>query len=84
MPKLVDANGIDSIGDKHKDTMEDEVDDNEGEDDSDSDEDNYNDESGKNLNVNDNLMNDTQDNTTIQLKWLITPTTFTSEEEIKN
>jgi len=84
MPKLVDANGIDSIGDKHRDDNdnEGEIEDDEDSEDSENDED----EIG-NQNPNDNLMNDTQDNNTnntLQLKWLTTPTTFTSEEEIKN
>jgi len=89
MPKLIDAkgiNGIDSIGDKHKNDNE-SIDD--GNDDTNSNDSNDDNESDNKHNDGD--MGDSHDkndkntpNPLTQLKWLIKPTTFTSEEEIKN
>jgi len=89
MPKLIDAkgiNGIDSIGDKHKNDNTSIDDDNDDTNSNDSNDDNQSDN-----NNNDGDMGDSHDkndkntsNPPTQLKWLIKPTTFTSEEEIKN
>jgi len=79
-------NGIDSIGYKHKNDNTSIDDDNNDTNSNDSNDDNESDN-----NNNDGDMGDTHDkndkntsNPPTQLKWLIKPTTFTSEEEIKN
>lgn len=83
MPKLIDAKGINSIDSKRDDEQEEQggMDEDADSEDADSD--------SEGVNHNDNeggVMVDASNssNQTLQLKWLVKPTTFTSDEEIKS
>lgn len=83
MPKLIDAKGINSIDSKRDDEQEEQggMDEDADSEDADSD--------SEGVNHNDNeggVMGDASNssNQTLQLKWLVKPTTFTSDEEIKS